>query len=81
MAATQVERQVALDALHARIGVCRRCAEAGYFVGAPVVTGRLGARVMLIGQAPSEAAAIEGQSFAWPDSASAPDWTMSWDRR
>ena len=75
--ATEAQRQAALAAVQAQIRACRRCAEAGYFVGAPVVTGRLGARVMLIGQAPSEAAAIEARPFAWRDGRPRPriwDW-------
>ena len=77
---TQVGQQAALQAVQAQIRACRRCAEAGYFVGAPVVTGRLGARVMLIGQAPSEAAAIEARPFAWRDGRPRPriwDWLAS----
>lgn len=58
-------RQAGLDAVQAEIRQCRRCAEAGFFVGAPVVTGRMGARVMLIGQAPSEAGAALQRPFAW----------------
>ncbi len=71
------ERQVALDVVQAQIRACRLCAEAGYFVGAPVVTGRVDARVMLIGQAPSEAAAREDQPFTWRDGRPRPrlwDW-------
>lgn len=54
-----------LAALHAQVYGCRRCAAAGYFVGAPVVTGKPGARVMLVGQAPSEAGAAQQRPFAW----------------
>jgi uracil-DNA glycosylase family 4 len=42
-----------LDALHQRILGCRLCAEAGFIErAAPVVAGRRGNRMMLIGQAP-----------------------------
>jgi uracil-DNA glycosylase len=44
-----------VDALHARILACRRCEEAGFIPqAAPVVAGRWGNRVMLIGQAPGQ---------------------------
>ena len=58
-------RDDALATIHREVSGCRRCAEAGYFVGAPVVSGHLGARVMLVGQAPSEAAAQYNRPFAW----------------
>ncbi|MCW5879950.1 MAG: uracil-DNA glycosylase [Anaerolineae bacterium] len=77
---SEAERQAALDVVQAQIRACRLCAEAGYFVGAPVVTGRLGARVMVIGQAPSEAAAREDRPFAWRDGRPRPrlwDWLAS----
>lgn len=79
-AVSEAERRAALDALQEQIRRCRRCAEAGYFVGAPVVAGRLGARVMLIGQAPSEAAAVERRPFAWRSGRPRPriwDWLES----
>lgn len=59
------DRAEALAAIQRQMSVCRRCAEAGYFVGAPVVSGQLGARVMLVGQAPSEAAGQYNRPFAW----------------
>ncbi len=59
------ERRAELSDLHAQVYRCRRCAEAGFFVGAPVVTGHLAARVMLVGQAPSEAGAALNRPFAW----------------
>ena len=42
-----------LDALHAALTACRRCADAGYFVGStPISTLNPGAVFMTVGQAP-----------------------------
>ncbi|MCW5849419.1 MAG: hypothetical protein KIT87_05025 [Anaerolineae bacterium] len=60
-----LDRADALAAIHRQISGCRRCAEAGFFVGAPVVAGQWAARVMLVGQAPSEAGAQYNRPFAW----------------
>lgn len=58
------ERESELRALQEQVYSCRRCAEAGYFVGASVVRGDSAARIMLIGQAPSEAATVYNLPFA-----------------
>lgn len=57
--------------LHAEIGACRRCAEAGYFAeSSPVVVSqpaRLGAggpRLMLVGQAPASPLRSKGKPFS-----------------
>src|SRR5947209_2864839 len=43
----------AVEELHRRILACKLCQEAGYIeLAAPVVVGRSGSRMMLIGQAP-----------------------------
>lgn len=57
--------QAQLDALHAELSRCRRCAEAGYFIGSsPVFSGPASARVMIVGQAPAQVEAGEqGQPF------------------
>jgi len=48
------ELQLQLDGLHGRLRECRRCAEAGYFIGSrPVFSGPPTAQVMVIGQAPA----------------------------
>lgn len=50
-----VEPQAQLDVLHGRLRACRRCAEAGYFIGSrPVFSGPASARVMVVGQAPAK---------------------------
>ncbi|MFN8496685.1 MAG: uracil-DNA glycosylase family protein [Anaerolineae bacterium] len=67
----------ALAALRAEVYACRRCAEAGYFVGGAVVGGRRPSRVMLIGQAPSLAGAEQDRAFAWREGRPRPklwDW-------
>jgi uracil-DNA glycosylase family 4 len=47
--------QSQLDSLHAELRHCRRCVEAGYFIGsAPVFSGPASARVMVVGQAPAK---------------------------
>ncbi|MBI1877909.1 MAG: hypothetical protein HYR94_06740 [Chloroflexi bacterium] len=47
--------QAPLDALHAELRLCRRCAEAGYFIGSsPIFAGPASAQVMVVGQAPAK---------------------------
>lgn len=57
--------QTQLNALHAELRRCRRCAEAGYFIGSsPVFSGPASARVMVVGQAPAKVeAGHEGIPF------------------
>ncbi|MFN8473342.1 MAG: uracil-DNA glycosylase family protein [Anaerolineae bacterium] len=67
----------ALAELRAEVYACRRCAEAGYFVGRAVVGGRRPSRVMLVGQAPSLAGAEQDRPFAWREGRPRPklwDW-------
>ncbi len=67
----------ALAALRAAVYSCRRCAEAGYFVGGAVIGGHRPSRVMLIGQAPSLAGAQQDRPFAWREGRPRPkiwDW-------
>ena len=47
------QRKAALDALHRRMRHCRRCLELGCTIVPPAIfTGGIGARVMIVGQAP-----------------------------
>jgi len=47
------QRKAALDALHARMRRCRRCLELGCSIVPPAVfTGGIGARIMIVRQAP-----------------------------
>ncbi len=67
----------ALADLRAQVYACRRCAEAGYYVGGAVVGGRRPSRLMLIGQAPSLAGAEQDLPFAWREGRPRPkiwDW-------
>jgi uracil-DNA glycosylase len=48
-----MNRQSQLDSLHAEVRSCRKCLDAGYpITPGGVFSGRLGARVMIVGQAP-----------------------------
>jgi uracil-DNA glycosylase len=48
-----VNRQNQLDALHAKIRSCRKCLDAGYpITPGGVFSGKVGARIMIVGQAP-----------------------------
>jgi uracil-DNA glycosylase len=50
---TRAERRAALDRLHRRMRRCRRCLELGCSIVPPAIfTGGIGARVMIVGQAP-----------------------------
>jgi uracil-DNA glycosylase len=59
-----VERQAALAALHAQMGVCRLCLEAGYEIyPRAIFSGGLDARIMTIGQAPGITEKEAGRPF------------------
>jgi len=48
-----VTRQAQLDALHTEIKSCRKCFDAGYpITPGGVFSGKIGARIMIVGQAP-----------------------------
>ena len=50
---TLSQRQKRFDSLQKEMRACRACLQAGYFVQPPAITkGRLGAKIMTIGQAP-----------------------------
>ena len=50
---TRIERRAALERLHRRMRRCRRCLELGCSIVPPAIfTGDIGARVMIVGQAP-----------------------------
>ena len=53
MAARAVLRGMTLADLHHTLSSCRRCADAGYFIGStPIFSGHAGAIFMTVGQAP-----------------------------
>ncbi len=58
------QRQTRFDALQNEMRLCRACLHAGYFVQPPAVTqGKLGARIMTIGQAPGITEVKAGRPF------------------
>jgi len=58
-------RRRALEQLHARVRACTKCVEAGYLPSAfPIVAGKAGARVMIIGQAPGAVELTTGLPFS-----------------
>lgn len=58
------DRQQALAALHARMSACRLCLEAGYEIFPRAIhSGGLGARILLIGQAPGITEKEAGRPF------------------
>lgn len=57
-------RQEEFDKLQSQMRVCRACLAAGYFIEPPAITkGRLGARIMTIGQAPGVTEVKAGRPF------------------
>jgi uracil-DNA glycosylase len=57
----------ALTVLHQRILACRLCQDEGYIPhAAPVVSGRAGNRIMLVGQAPGQTELTRRRPFAGP---------------
>lgn len=59
---------LSLDTLRASLAACRRCAEAGYFIGStPISTLNAGAVFMTVGQAPGRhEAAVTNLPFSGP---------------
>lgn len=61
---SRAARQKALDQLHRQMRRCRRCLELGCTIVPPAVfTGRIGARVMVVGQAPGVREVDAGRPF------------------
>ena len=63
------ERERALAELHRQMQACRLCVEGGYLQRADSVAGyrgRIGDRVMLVGQAPGHLSVTRGQPFSGP---------------
>jgi uracil-DNA glycosylase len=61
---TESERRAALDRLHRRMRRCRRCLELGCSVIPPAIfTGGIGAKVMVVGQAPGSREVDAGRPF------------------
>lgn len=60
--------QGSLDNLHSRLGACRRCTGAGYFIGStPIFSGAPGAIFMTVGQAPGRhEAEVTHKPFSGP---------------
>jgi uracil-DNA glycosylase len=60
----RVQRQERFDQLQIEMRHCRQCLAAGYYIEPPAVTkGRLGARIMTIGQAPGVTEVKAGRPF------------------
>ena len=58
------KRQTQFDALQNEMHACRACLQAGYFVQPPAITkGKLGAKIMTIGQAPGITEVEAGRPF------------------
>lgn len=61
---TRADRQAALDRLHRRMRRCRRCLDLGCSIVPPAIfTGGIGARVMIVGQAPGSREVDAGRPF------------------
>jgi uracil-DNA glycosylase len=61
---TESERRAALDRLHRRMRRCRRCLELGCSIIPPAIfTGGIGAKVMVVGQAPGSREVDAGRPF------------------
>jgi uracil-DNA glycosylase family 4 len=62
-----IDRAAAIRALQQRMLRCRLCEEHGYIpVARPLVGGRPGDRMMVIGQAPGHRSIAKGRSFSGP---------------
>src|SRR5258708_706765 len=72
---TESERAAALTMLQQQIRTCRLCQEQGYIPEArPLVNGRPGDRVMVIGQAPGHRSVANGRSFSGPGGSILQKW-------
>lgn len=71
------ERERLLAELHARMRACERCVAAGYLARNTSVAGfrgRIGDRVMLVGQAPGHLSVERGRAFSGPGGRLLDDW-------
>ena len=60
----RMDRQTQLDALHAEIRACRKCLLAGYdIVPGGIFSGKAGARIMIVGQAPGTTEVVALRPF------------------
>lgn len=59
------DRYLQLEDLHTELSCCRRCADAGFYIGSrPIFSGPASAKVMVVGQAPAKVEEGEqGQPF------------------
>jgi hypothetical protein len=71
------ERARWLAALHDEMATCRKCQVAGYLAQANPVAGfrgRIGARMLLVGQAPGRLSALKNEPFSGPGGRVLEDW-------
>jgi uracil-DNA glycosylase family 4 len=71
----QADREAALASLQQCIRACRLCQEQGFIpVARPLVSGRAGDRVLVIGQAPGHRSVAKGRSFSGPGGSILQKW-------
>lgn len=73
----QAERERDLAALHTEMRACQQCVVAGYLAQAGGVAGyrgRIGDRVMLVGQAPGRLSVAHGEPFSGPGGQTLARW-------
>ena len=71
----KIDRVTALAALQERIRACRLCQEHGYIpLAQPLVGGRSGDHIMVIGQAPGHRSVAKGRSFSGPGGSILQKW-------
>jgi uracil-DNA glycosylase len=71
------ERARQLATLHEQMAVCRRCQVAGYIAQANPVAGyrgRIGNRMLLVGQAPGRLSALKDEPFSGPGGRALEAW-------
>src|SRR5229473_3356638 len=71
----QADREAALASLQQCIRACRLCQEQGFIpVARPLVNGRAGDRILVIGQAPGHRSVKNGRSFSGPGGSILQKW-------
>src|SRR5712692_987282 len=71
----QADREAALASLQQCIQACRLCQEQGFIpVARPLVNGRAGDRILVIGQAPGHRSVAKGRSFSGPGGSILQKW-------